>query len=289
LESHVAIGRFAQHWSGRVGSSAVRIVRPPEAGPVIIPGFEVVAGTHAAGSALAPHAHDDPTLCYVLHGRFTEHLRGRVLDCGTDTLKLTAAGRTHSNRFPHTETRGLRIDIARARFGESPAIQRFLDGEAFLPRSGARPVFRRLAAELSSRDDAAPLVIEGLLLELLARLAREHAAGAAHELPPWLRRADELIHDAFASPLTLRHVAREVGVSASTLARAYRARYGTSVGERVRRLRVEWAAGELEHSGAPVSGIALRAGFYDQAHFSNVFRRVFGVTPARYRSLARQR
>lgn len=248
-----------------------------------VPGFTVLAGAHPVGSVLPAHAHDDPTLCYVLRGRFSEFARGRTLDCSADTLKLTAAGETHSNRFPHTESRGLRIDIARDRFAESPAILSLLDSEFCRPSSGAQPTFQRLMAELSTADAATSIAVEGMLLELLARLARERAPVSAHDRPPWLRRAEEMIHAEFASPITLTRVAGEVGVNASTLARAYRAQFGMSVGAHVRRLRIEWAARELLRSAAPISTIALQAGFYDQAHFTNVFRRLLGTSPARYR------
>jgi AraC family transcriptional regulator len=250
---------------------------------ITVPGFTVLAGSHPAGSVLPAHAHDDPTLCYVLRGRFSEFSRGRTLDCSADTLKLTAAGETHSNRFPHTESRGLRIDIARDHFSDSPAILNLLDGEFCRPSSGAQPTFHRLMAELGAADDAAPIVVESLLLELLGRLVRERATDSVRDLPEWLRRAEELIQAEFASPITLTRVAGAVGVNGSTLARAYRTRFGMSVGARVRRLRVEWAARELLRSAAPISTIALQAGFYDQAHFTNVFRRLLGTSPARYR------
>lgn len=249
---------------------------------ITVPGFTVLAGSHPMGSALPAHAHDDPTLCYVLRGRFSEFARGRTLDCSADTLKLTAAGETHSNRFPHTESRGLRVDISRDRFSDSPAILTLLDSEFCRPSSGAQPTFHRLMAELRAADAAAPIVVESLLLELLGRLVRQQSSRQG-ALSDWLRRAEEMIQAEFASPITLAQVAGEVGVNASTLARAFRAQFGMSVGARVRRLRVEWAARKLLESEAPISAIALEAGFYDQAHFTNVFRRLLGTSPARYR------
>lgn len=253
---------------------------------VRLPGFELRAGAHAAGSMLPAHAHDDPTLCYVLEGRFTEYARGRALDCEADTLKLTAAGEVHSDRFPHA-SRGVRIDIDRARFTGVPEIDRLLDGEFMLARSRMRPLLHRLLAELDASDAAAPLVMEGLLLELLAHLARERivaqSGAGARDVPAWLRQAEAVIRERFTTPLTLSGVAAEVGVNASTLARAYRARFRISVGAQVRRLRIEWAAEALRTTEERTSIIALRAGFYDQAHFSNVFRAVMGVSPAGYR------
>jgi AraC-like DNA-binding protein len=35
----------------------------------------------------------------------------------------------------------------------------------------------------------------------------------------------------------------------------------------------------------PLAEIAAAVGYVDQAHFSNAFKRVFGITPGRYRSL----
>lgn len=271
----------------RMASSARSVAPKSGTARISVPGFEVLAGSHPAGSSLPVHSHADPTLCYVIEGRFTEYSRGRALDCESDMLKLTAAGETHSDRFANAPARGVRIDIARERFADSESILKLLDGEFVLPRSRLRPIILRLLAELEAPNDTTPLVIEGLLLELLARLARERVTGRERDFPAWLRRAEELIRAKFTTSLTLSDVAQSVGVSAATLARAYRARFGMSVGAQVRQLRIEWAAEEMMRGTEPMSTIALRAGFYDQAHFTNVFHSVMGTSPARYRRAAR--
>ena len=63
--------------------------------------------------------------------------------------------------------------------------------------------------------------------------------------------------------------------------------YGRTIGEYVRRLRIERAARELSHGGSPIAAIGLRAGFFDQSHFSRVFRDHTGLTPAAFRAAAR--
>ena len=246
-----------------------------------VPGFVLHRGVHTQGSELPRHVHDDPTLCYVLRGRFTEYTSGSAVDCASDSLKLMPAGETHWNRFAAPETRGLRVDIDHARFGESSAIHRMLDERRFVRGTRAREVVGRLLTELDAADDAALLAVEGLLLELLAMLARESRPRSA--IAPWLRRADDIVHDLFATRIALGDVARAVGVTPATLARGYRAAFRMSVGERVRRLRIEAAARDLLATEEPLAAIATRAGFYDQSHFTHVFRRYLGVTPATYR------
>jgi AraC family transcriptional regulator len=51
----------------------------------------------------------------------------------------------------------------------------------------------------------------------------------------------------------------------------------------VRHVRIEFARRELAASGAPLGDIAAAAGFCDQSHFSRLFKRYTGQTPAEYR------
>jgi AraC family transcriptional regulator len=64
----------------------------------------------------------------------------------------------------------------------------------------------------------------------------------------------------------------------------FRAHHGVSVGEYTRRLRLAWAAVELARTDTPLAVIATNAGLADQSHFTRLFRRHLGITPARYRA-----
>jgi len=250
---------------------------------VKVPGFVLTLGSHPAGSVLPRHTHTDPTICYVLSGGFSEASAGVVADCPADMLKVMPAGEPHSNRFGNGETRGLRIEVDRQRFADVPDIYRALD-ERHLQQGGrGGALARRLAGELATVDAAGPIAVEGLALELVAELARAQRAAPAIVPPRWLLAAEELVRARFRAAASVTEIARTVGVHPATLARAYRRRFGCTIGERVRTLRVEHAARELLETTEPLSVIAFRAGFYDQSHFTNVFRRQLGVTPAAYR------
>lgn len=252
-----------------------------------MPGFVLTMGVHPAGSALPRHTHNDPTICYVLHGGFTEYSPGQAADCGVSTLKVTPAGDPHWNRFGTDLTRGLRIDVHRDRFVEVPALFRALDERRHQTGGRGGALAHRLVTELTAADAAGPIAAEGLALELVAELARTAVSPRGRETPAWLRQADEVIHERYRTEMTVGDIAAVVGVHPATLSRAYRRRYGCTVGERIRALRVEHAARALRESMAPLSEIAFRAGFYDQSHFTNVFRRHLGVTPGMYRTLGR--
>ncbi|TML40685.1 MAG: helix-turn-helix transcriptional regulator [Actinobacteria bacterium] len=104
-----------------------------------------------------------------------------------------------------------------------------------------------------------------------------------------LRSAEELLRARLSDRLGLGELAETVGVHPAYLARAFRAHYGLSVGEYGRRLRLAWAAAELAGGETPLAEIATEAGFADQSHFTRVFKRHVGATPARYRERTRSR
>ena len=82
-------------------------------------------------------------------------------------------------------------------------------------------------------------------------------------------------------------VADWVGIHPVHLAREFRKHQGCTVGRYVRKLRVESASRKLMESDSPLALIALEVGFANQAHLCRIFKLVTGISPARYRALAR--
>lgn len=251
-----------------------------------VSGFTLTAGVHAAGTTIPRHAHDGATLCLAVKGAFREYAPGRATTCYPSTLKVTPAGEPHWNRFDLGDTRGLLVEVSPARvaaLGAAGAVlDRRLHDEGGLPAALALRVYD----EFGTRDSATALAVEGLLLELLAVLARQPPPSATGRAR-WLQSAREILESSYATPVTLGSVAATVGVHPVTLARAFRRSYGCTVGAYVRRLRVEHAERALRDGDRPLSEIALDCGFADQSHFSNQFRKHTGVTPSRYRELVR--
>src|SRR5207249_8551791 len=100
------------------------------------------------------------------------------------------------------------------------------------------------------------------------------------------RRALELIDARLDARLTVAMLAREVGMSPAHFARAFKETIGRAPHQYLLWLRLERARRLLELPGAALSGIAQRMGFADQAHFTRLFKRAYGITPG---AVTRQR
>ena len=249
---------------------------------VNVEGFSLREGRHAPGSSLAWHRHAGATICFVYSGAFAERFAGLTLDCTPGTVKITPADDPHSNRFGREETRGLLVEADAAGLDRLGDHTRILEERASFRDAHLALLGWRLLAEIGAGDTAAPLAIEGLLLEVLARAARAREVRVGGAVPRWVAEARDLLHDP-GQVASLGELATEVGVHPLTLARGFRKAYGCSVGAYLRWLRIAQAARRLSETDSPLAEIALEAGFADQSHFSNAFRRETGQSPSAFR------
>jgi AraC-like DNA-binding protein len=251
-------------------------------------GFTVTEGIHHDGSELPWHHHETPTICFVLKGGFTEMWRGGSIVCTSSTLKITPAGERHWNRFSRGNVRGLLIEPAKTQVDRLGAYSGVLDERLSFHNGLLSGIAWRVFDEMRQMDTAAPLAIEGLLLELVAAASRlQEQNGSSGRRPRWLEDAREQIHLDLAARPSLSGLAESVGVHPVTLARAFRRAFGCTVGEYVRNLRIERATHQLGQTELSLAEIALSAGFSDQSHFSNLFRRHTGLSPYKYRRVVR--
>jgi AraC family transcriptional regulator len=144
---------------------------------------------------------------------------------------------------------------------------------------------KRLHTEFVKGAPAPSLRIEAIILQLLAlaaRIAQEKEVGRA---PRWLRRVREVIDDHHLSEYRLSELASLAGVHRVHLVREFRKHYGTTIGEHMRKLRLDHASQLLRQTNLPLREIAAECRFADQSHFTKRFKKLSGLTPAEYRNL----
>jgi AraC family transcriptional regulator len=232
-----------------------------------------------------PFEPERPYLALVLEGAMEKAFALRTISFTQASALAMPVGARHGARFG---PKGARILVVRPK-GETDPVPTCLRRFVELRGPGFGWLACRLAAELRASDTAAPLAAEGLALQLLAAATRESSAEpSAARAPAWLPAAEELLREKRGECVRLRELADVVGVHPAHLAREFRARHGVSVGEYGRRLRLEWAAAEIASGDRSLAEIAAEAGFADQSHFTRLFQRHVGTTPARYRREAQR-
>lgn len=246
--------------------------------------FAITEFSQPAGQRLPWHVHDNASICFVLAGSYTERIGAEEHECPPSSVVFKPACERHADRFGESGGTCLLMEITPARMAAIEQVSSWTARPLLARTPHLAAAGQRIYGEFAAGDALSPLVVEGLMLEILGEAARVSLPEAGAGQPMWLRRVLERLHDCPDEPLTLSTLAQEVGVHPAHLARTFRQHCRCSVGEYLRRLRVEHACHELQYTGAPIAEIALRAGFFDQSHFSKVFRQHTGMSPARFRA-----
>ena len=120
----------------------------------------------------------------------------------------------------------------------------------------------------------------GLLQD--ARVSLE--PGAASGLAPWqIRRVQSEIESRIDEPITNAQLAAVARLSLSHFGRAFRRSFGISPHSYVLARRVARARALMSVSEEPLAQVAASCGFFDQAHFSKVFRQIERASPNNWR------
>jgi AraC family transcriptional regulator len=101
--------------------------------------------------------------------------------------------------------------------------------------------------------------------------------------PRWIEDVREYLDAHCTSSLHLTNLAEVTSRHPTHVSREFRRCFGKTLVDFVRERRVIRALEMLSCSNRPIADISLRCGFYDQSHFTNVFRRQLGFTPAQYK------
>ncbi|MBI2214194.1 MAG: helix-turn-helix transcriptional regulator [Acidobacteria bacterium] len=247
-----------------------------------VPGFEISEEVWEQGWVLHAHVHERPHFVVIFEGECREHevSGSRVMD--RSSVMYFPAGLCHAVEFKRKTTLlSIEIDeergpMAGALFGDATPATVVASGEIF-------PLALRIRDELHNRRSSTDVALEGLALELMATASRLLGSRPGPRAPEWAGEARKIIDERYMDKLRLTDLARALGVSAISLADGFRRAFDCSVGDYLRRKRVERAIEMLVGSSLSLGEIAIGTGFCDQSHFVRVFKAQTGMTPSRYR------
>jgi len=237
---------------------------------------------YPASDQLPRHSHDRAYFCLIRQGVYAEQFSHRCRECSPSMLVFHPAGERHSQIFRDRAVSSFNVELGpqwldRMREWGAPLDQpiQFSGGQAV-------KLGFRLFRECWHQDLEASMAIEGVTAEILGLLVETRPLG----LPGsnWLRDARDLLESRFDQAISLTAIARTAGVHPVYFASAFRRAYGCSVGEFIRRRRVDFARDQLAQQDASLACIAVAAGFADQSHFTRTFKRFTGMTPLEYRT-----
>jgi AraC-like DNA-binding protein len=146
--------------------------------------------------------------------------------------------------------------------------------------------FVRLVRLLDAPTEAQ--VLQPLITrEIIYRLLMREQGGRLRHLTisggytPSIARAVKLLLQDFDQPLRIKQLARELGMSVSSLQHRFKAVTAMSPQQFQKQLRLQEARRLLLSEDLDAKGAASRVGYQDATHFNREYKSLFGVPPMR--------
>jgi AraC-like DNA-binding protein len=143
----------------------------------------------------------------------------------------------------------------------------------------------RLFLKFHTEMDSKPFALESASLwrefvsEMILRYGNRPATTLKLGNERWaVKQVKDCLESRYAENLTLEELARVANLSPFYLVRVFRKEVGLPPHAYQTRVRLNRAMALLAR-GASIGEAALNTGFFDQSHFTNHFRKVFGYTP----------
>jgi AraC family transcriptional regulator len=221
---------------------------------------------------------DEDNIIFVLRGRFVlRDRRARVVVSPCRALALRA-GDPYTIEHPHGEG-----DVCLS-----------IGGRHLLPPAGDHD--RTCAVSTAGYMRVLALIERLAVRERVDRFAVEetlHVALAPQDDRGVVSARDRAIAETIAQAVDLRfdehlmldELAGIAGISVFHACRAFRRARNTSIHRYRQTVRLRHALALLRDTSWPLARVAVDAGFANQGHLGNVFRRRLGVTPARARRM----
>jgi AraC family transcriptional regulator len=141
--------------------------------------------------------------------------------------------------------------------------------------------------QLYTKENAAHgTILQAALLlrqQMEPQTAREVPNGRGRLLAWQARKVRDYIDSHISGPVLVADLCALLQRSEAHFSRSFKRTFGESPHAFIVRRRVELAAQYMLTTDAPLSDIALRCGFTDQAHLCKQFRQASGQTPAAWR------
>lgn len=248
-------------------------------------GLTLTETLHAPSSRMPAHVHDAASICLTLTGQGIEIIDGARIVTEPGCVLMRGPNMIHADQYGAIPHRGFMIELEQEWLNTCRHFLKVFERHRHFPGGLVSALALRIYRESRVKDSIAPIIVEGLMLEMLGHASRSLIKTPVRP-PRWLAQARDLLHGRFNDSLNLVEIAHTVGVHPTHLARTFKKHYRTTVGEYVRRLRLDWATRQLSETGDSIAEIASGAGFYDQSHFSHLFKQHTGFTPAEFRAFS---
>jgi AraC-like DNA-binding protein len=230
------------------------------------------------------HYHKNAYFTFLLQGKLIEGNKKEIYNCSAGELLFHNWQEPHYNIKPAGFTRGFHIEVEQKWMDDYSLDLNNLQGCIRISDLDIKFLLYKIFRETKINDNISSLSLQGLLLQTLTGLKSIRYTSERGK-PLWVNKVNEILHDRSSEKLSLIDLSGNLGIHPVHLSRDFSKYFQCSMGEYIRKLKVEKSLVMLSDKKYSLMDISFECGFADQSHFIRCFKEITGTNPLAYRRL----
>lgn len=230
------------------------------------------------------HYHENAFLTLILQGRSIEGNKNENYDCPAGNLLFHGEGEPHYNVKIDGDTQSFNIEFENNCFDDFAFDINALHGIFSIENPDIKILLYKVFRETKICDPFTLASIQMTLFEIFGQILRVKRA-EQNARPFWVKKLKEILRDSYAEKLSLLNLSEELNIHPVHLSRDFRKHFHCTLGEYVRKVRVEKSLSFMPDKNRSLTEISFECGFADQSHFLRCFKQIIGINPSAYRKL----
>lgn len=226
----------------------------------------------------APHYHENPIISFILEGDSTERIDRHINERSAGDIRFYRAGELHQVKIKRFPSRNINFELAN-HFLTRYEISEARISLAIEKNPSAKHIILRTYKETVTNDVFTELSVQMLLLGMLEDIEES----GNRKKPKWVASLYELLNDCWNEPLSLQRLSLVLKVHPVTISKYFTKYSSVTLGEYMRRLRINNSLSLIKNSRFSLTEIASHCGFSDQSHFTRNFKELTGFLPKDFR------
>ena len=227
------------------------------------------------------HSHNNAHITLFLRGGTTEKRKNFSEVLGPGSLLFYHSDELHLNHETLFPSKNINIEI------EEGLLKELQISEAIIEKSVQNSTLTKfLILKIFKECLVADTFSSDTITMLFSQLANSNSHLEKFEKSPfWVKSLNELLNDCWNENPNLQDLAQVLNLNPITISKHFPKYFGCTLGEYMRRLKINRSLSLIESSNINLTEIAFQCGFADQSHFIRTFKNQTGFLPKQFQKL----
>ena len=225
------------------------------------------------------HYHENSHISFILQGGNLEKRQTGEFERFAGQIMFFHSGEAHQSITKIFPAKNINLELD-ADFLKNNSIAESDINAAIFNNPNAKFTMLKVFKELMAEDEFSESSIVMLLLNLIHSKIKD-----ASKQPVWMKMVSDLLHDRWNETLTLKDLAAAANIHPVTISRYFPKYFGCTLGEYVRKIRIEKSISLIKNSNSTLTEIGFECGFFDQSHFTRNFKTHTGLLPKEFQQM----